>query len=229
MTFTKCRQIENNREGCLFMPYCQNCGAEVAGNFCPNCGAQAGSVAQTAPQFIIHKDANVKPIFSTLHLVIAGYLGNIFLITTLVMLGVGIAFAFNPEYTFAEKLIFPVLGVILVGITYLLYLPGIKSIRKYAPEGEAMKAFRSFFAKSVLFIFAWGVTMAGCLYIIGLFFKVWRFGMWAACPNANQYVVIVDGEKIPVTRYYDDLSGYGARGKYIFMDENGEYYRPPIK
>lgn len=211
------------------MPYCQNCGAEVAGNFCQNCGAQVGSVVHTAPQFVIHKDANVKPIFSTVHLVIAGYLGCIFLITTLVMLGVGVAFSFNSEFSSAERLIFPIISIFLLGITFLLYLPGIKSIRKRAPEGKALKAFGSFFVKSLLFIFAWGVSFAGCCFILGIIFRVWRFGMWAACPNANQYVVLVDGKKIPVTRYYDDLSGYGARGKYIYQDKNGEFYRPPVK
>lgn len=211
------------------MPYCQNCGSEVAGNFCPNCGAQAGSIVHTTPQFIIHKDADVRPIFSTGSLVLAGYLGSTFLIATVSSLIMGIIFALDPGITFAEKLISPIVSLIALGITALLYLPGINSIRKHAPEGEAMTAFWSFFRKSLAFIFCWGITLMGCVYIIGILFKVWRLGMWAACPNANQYVVFKDGKKIPVTRYYDALDGYGARGKYIYQDANGEYYRPPVR
>ena len=67
------------------MPYCQNCGAEISGNFCPNCGAQSGSVATPLPKLVIHENAVVKPRYSTGALVLAGYLGFIFLMTFLII------------------------------------------------------------------------------------------------------------------------------------------------
>ena len=209
------------------MPYCQNCGAEVAGNFCPNCGAQAGTVTPAEPMPIIHKDVDVKPRYNTVSLAIAGWLGFSCLIMTLVFIILG--GVITAEATFSETMAFWVATLICAGLTYLCYLPGINTIRKYSPEGEVMSTFWSFFGKSFLIIFAWGVTLAGCVYIVGIFFKVWRFGLWASRPNDDQYTAFVDGKKIPVTRYYDDLPGYGPRGQWVYMDNNGEFYRPPVK
>lgn len=211
------------------MPYCQNCGAEVAGNFCPNCGAQAGTVTPSEPMPIIHKDADVKPRYSTFAIAIAGYAGLGFLVGALGTLGYGITSIFDPTLDAGAKFAYLLLGSCFLGLAYLSYLPGIKSIRKRSPEGMAMSTFWSFFVKSILCIFAWGVTIAGCFYIIGIFFKVWRFGLWASRPNDDQYTAFVDGKKIPVTRYPDVLPDYGPRGDWVYQDENGEFYRPPVK
>lgn len=208
------------------MPYCQNCGAEVAGNFCPNCGAQAGTVTPAEPMPIIHKDVDVKPRYTTGSLAIAGWLGLSCLIMTLVFFIYGVLIV---EGTFGDKMMFVVSTLVCAGLTYLCYLPGISTIRKRSPEGEVMSTFWSFFGKSFLIIFAWGITLAGCVYIVGIFFKVWRFGLWASRPNDDQYTAFVDGKKIPVTRYYDDLPDYGARGEWVYRDDNGEFYRPPVK
>lgn len=208
------------------MPYCQNCGAEVAGNFCPNCGAQTGTVTPAAPQLIIHKDVEVRPRYNAVSLVIAGWMGLACLIMTLVFLIYGV---FIVEVNFGEKIGFVIATLVCAGLAYLCYLPGIRSIRKTAPEGEFLSTFKSFFGKSLIIIFAWGVTLAGCVYIIGIFFKVWRFGLWASRPNDDQYTAFVDGKKIPVTRYYDDLPDYGARGDWVYRDDNGEFYRPVIR
>lgn len=211
------------------MPYCQNCGAEAAGNFCPNCGAQTGTAAPAAPQLIIHENVDIKPRYSVGAMVLAGYLGFVFLITAVIMLICGVVFLFNFEFSFGEKLIFPIAAAALFGVAYLLYLPGIKSIRNNSPEELVGETLWSFFRKSLVFIFVWGVTMAGCVYIIGLFFKVWRLGLWASCPNADQYTAFVNGEKIPVTRYIDDIPYGGGRSKYIYQDANGEFYRPAVR
>lgn len=205
------------------MPYCQNCGTEVTGNFCPNCGTETGTVTPPFPQLIIHENAVVKPRYGTGSLLLAGWLGLGLLIGTLAFFIYGVLIA---PGSFGDKLGMLV-GCLITGfLTYLCYLPGIRSIRKTAPKGEF---FKSFFLKSLVFIFAWGVTFAGCVYIIGIFFKVWRFGLWASHPNNDQYTAFVDGEKIPVTRYYDDLSDYGARGDWVYRADNGEFYRPPVK
>ncbi|MBR7122991.1 MAG: zinc ribbon domain-containing protein [Oscillospiraceae bacterium] len=208
------------------MPYCQNCGTEVAGNFCPNCGAQTGTVTPPLPQLIIHENAVVKPRYTTGALLLAGWLGLGLLIGTLTFFIYGVLIA---PGSFGDKLGMLIACLITGFLTYLCYLPGIRSIRKTAPKGEFFSTFKSFFLKSLIFIFAWGVTIAGCVYIIGIFFKVWRFGQWASRPNDDQYTAFVDGEKIPVTRYYDDLPDYGARGDWVYRADNGEFYRPPVK
>ncbi len=208
------------------MPYCQNCGAEVAGNFCPNCGTQAGAPAATIPQLIIHENVEVKPRYGVGAIILAGWLGLAMLIATLAFFIYGVLIV---EGSFGDKIGMVIATAFCAVFTYLCYLPGIKSIRRTAPEGEFMDTLKSFFVKSLLFFFAWGVTLAGCVYIFGIFFKVWRFGLWASRPNDDQYTAFVNGKKISVTRYYDDLPDYGARGDWVYRDENGEFYRPPVK
>lgn len=215
------------------MPYCQNCGAEVNGNFCPNCGTPNGYAAPvvaiptipTMPMPVIHKDAVIKPRYNTISIVVAGWMGLACLIMTLVFFIYGVLVLGG---TAGEMLGFTIASLVCAGLTFLCYLPGIYTIRKYSPEGTALATFWSFFVKSLLFFFAWGVTMAGCVYIVGIFFKVWRFGLWASRPNDDQYTAIVDGRKIPVTRYYDDLPDYGARGTWVYRDDNNEFYRPAL-
>ncbi len=209
------------------MPYCQNCGAEVEGNFCPNCGAQAGAVVSAEPTYVIHENAVVKPRYTLGQIILAGYLGLIFLVMGVSLLLTGYL---GGMLDFSGYVGVTLGCAFCLGLAFLCFLPGIRSIRKHSPEGEAGATFKSFLGKSLLFIFAWGVTLMGCCYIIGIFFKVWRLGLWASGPNDDQFTVYVDGKKIPVVRYLDDLPCKSAkRGKYVYKDDNGEFHRPPIK
>lgn len=217
-------------KGALSMPYCQNCGTEVNGNFCANCGVRIGSVAPTAPEPVIHTGVKVKPRYGTGSLVLAGYLGFTFLLTSLIII-ITVAVVSNEGRYYSGLGLGDWLGLIVgevfvLAIAFLCYLPGILSIRKRSPEGMAMQTFWSFFRKSLLFLICWAITLVGCVYIIGLFFGVWRLGLWASKPNEHEYTAFVNGKKIPVVRYYDDLPDYGATGKYIYRDANGEFYRP---
>ena len=209
------------------MPYRQNCGSETNGNFCPNCGTQTGTFVVSAPQFILHKDADVKPRYSTGAIVLAGYLGLGCFLATLLFLGV----VLNAPTSMKSSDILVVLFVtlLLLTITILSYLPGFISIRKRSPEGMFAKTFFSFWIRSVLFIFFWGIAIAGCAYIVGIFCKSWRLGLWVSRPSPTEYTVFVDGEKIPVVRLYDNLPDYGPRGEYVYQDANGEFYRPPVR
>lgn len=211
------------------MYYCQDCGTPVPGNYCPNCGTPVGTYTPAAPRYRIYQDVEVKPRYSTGALILAGYLGFTFLLAAIFVV-IGAIYMFTlPDITAGEKLIFPICALFTFFIAFLLYLPGIHSIRKYSPEGMAMDAFKSFFWKSVGFIFLWGVSIAGCVYIIGIPFRVWRLGLWASRPNDDHYTALVNGRKIPITRYYDDLPDGGPRGKWVYMDENGTFYRPPVR
>ncbi len=206
------------------MPYCQNCGTEVEGNFCPNCGAQAGSITPNAPQLIIHKDADVKPRFNAFHMLIAGWFGSACLIMTLACFA-GLFFA---EGNFGDKITFLVTTAFGAGLTFLCYLPGINSVRKRTPEGEVVSTLKTFIVKSILFLPAWAFTLVGCTFIVGILLSVWRVGLRASRPKDDQYTAFVNGEKISVTRCIDDLPDYGVKGKWVYVDENGEFYRPPV-
>lgn len=125
------------------MPYCQNCGTEANGNFCPNCGAQTGFVMPAAPiptipMPVIHKDVVVKPRYNTFSIVLAGWMGLACLIMTLVFFIYGVLIV---EGTVGDKIGFLIGTLVCAGLTYLCYLPGIRSIRKYSPEGTAMSTF----------------------------------------------------------------------------------------
>lgn len=208
------------------MPYCQNCGSETNGNFCPNCGTQTGTFVVSAPQFILHKDADVKPRYSIGAIILAGWLGLGVTLVTLVGLSSLFTTTFNSISDFLSSFSSFVFCIVLL---VLCYLPGIISIRKRSPEGMFAKTFFSFWIRSVLFIFFWGVAIAGCAYIVGIFCKSWRLGLWVSRPGPTEYTVFVDGEKIPVVRLYDNLPDYGPRGEYVYQDANGEFYRPPVR
>ena len=147
------------------MPYCQNCGSETNGNFCPNCGTQTGTFVVSAPQFILHKDADVKPRYSTGAIVLAGYLGLSSFLATLLCLGV----VFNaPTSTkSSDILVFLFVTLFPLTITILCFLPGIISIRKRSPEGMFAKTLTSFLIKSFLFGICWSIAIVGSMFIIG--------------------------------------------------------------
>ncbi len=213
------------------MPYCQNCGTQVEGNFCPNCGAQVGTVNPPEPEFVIHENAKVKARYTTGQILLSGYFGAGFLFFAIGMLIGFFVTIFNSWADFPTGMAYLGIAAMCAFISFLGYLPAFFSIPKRCPKGMVASTVASFFVKTLLVIFAWGVTLAGCVYIIGIFFRVWRFGIWAATPNANQYTLFTeDGEKVPVVRYIDDLPFKGAeRGKYVYRDENGEFHRPPLK
>ena len=205
------------------MPYCQNCGTEVTGNFCPNCGTESGS---RTPDLIIHKNVEIKPRYNVGVTLLAGWLGwaGIYMMF-LPLIGLSVIGS-NPS---AEEVAI-YLGVFLLGVvwTVLCYLPGINMIRKRTPKELVFKTCVSFVIRSLLFIFCWGISLAGVMYIIGIFLKSWRLGLWASRPKFEEYTAFYNGEMIPVTKYYDDLPDYGPKGEYVYMDANGVFYRPPV-
>jgi hypothetical protein len=206
------------------MPYCQNCGTEVTGRFCPNCGAEGGNLT---PEFVIHKNVEIKPRYNVGVTLLAGWLGwaGIYMMF-LPLIGLSVIGS-NPS---AEEVAI-YLGVFLLGVvwTVLCYLPGINMIRKRTPKELVGKTIRSFIIRSLLFIICWGISLAGVFYIIGIFLKSWRLGLWASRPKFEEYTAFYNGEMIPVTKYYDDLPDYGPKGEYVYMDANGVFYRPPVK
>ena len=206
------------------MPYCQNCGTEVTGNFCPNCGAESGS---RTPDLIIHKNVDVKARYNVGVILLAGWLGWVGIWLMLVPFISLAVLGTNPE---GLDVMGVYLGVGLFGAvwTVLCYLPGINMIRKRTPKELVGKTIRSFIIRSLLFIICWGIGIGGVFYIIGIFLKSWRLGLWASRPKFEEYTAFYNGEMIPVTKYYDDLPDYGPKGEYVYMDANGVFYRPPV-
>ena len=180
----------------------------------------------SAPLFILHKDADVKPRYSIGAIILAGWLGLGVTLLTLVGLSSLFTETFNSISDFLSSFSSFVFCIVLL---VLCYLPGIISIRKRSPEGMFAKTFFSFWIRSVLFIFFWGIAIAGCAYIVEIFCKSWRLGLWVSRPGPTEYTVFVDGEKIPVVRLYDNLPNYGPRREYVYQDANGEFYRPPVR
>lgn len=205
------------------MPYCQNCGTEVTGRFCPNCGAEGGNLT---PEFVIHKNVEIKPRYNVGVTLLAGWLGWVGIYMIFLPLIALSVIGSNPS---AEAVAI-YLGVFLLGVvwTVLCYLPGINMIRKRTPKELVGKTIRSFIIRSLLFIICWGISLAGVFYIIGIFLKSWRLGLWASRPKFEEYTAFYNGEMIPVTKYYDDLPDYGPKGEYVYMDANGVFYRPPV-
>ena len=205
------------------MPYCQNCGTEVTGRFCPNCGAEGGNLT---PEFVIHKNVEIKPRYNVGVTLLAGWLGWVGIYMIFLPLIALSVIGSNPS---AEAVAI-YLGVFLLGVvwTVLCYLPGINMIRKRTPKELVGKTIRSFIIRSLLFLICWGISLAGVFYIIGIFLKSWRLGLWASRPKFEEYTAFYNGEMIPVTKYYDDLPDYGPKGEYVYMDANGVFYRPPV-
>ena len=208
------------------MPYCQNCGTEVTGNFCPNCGAEGGNLT---PEFVIHKNVEIKPRYNAGVTALAGFVGSTGVFLALIGLIFGLTEIANPNVSLEEKMTYLIFVIIGAAITYLGFLPGIKMIRKRTPKKLVLKTAVSFVIRSLLFLPCWGVSIAGVCYIIGIFLKSWRLGLWASRPKFEEYTAFYNGEMIPVTKYYDDLPDYGPKGEYVYMDANGVFYRPPVK
>ena len=175
---------------------------------------------------MIHKNEEIKPRYNVGVTLLAGWLGwaGIYMMF-LPLIGLSVIGS-NPS---AEEVAI-YLGVFLLGVvwTVLCYLPGINMIRKRTPKELVGKTIRSFIIRSLLFIICWGISSAGVFYIIGIFLKSWRLGLWASRPKFEEYTAFYNGEMIPVTKYYDDLPDYGPKGEYVYMDANGVFYRPPV-
>lgn len=220
------------------MPYCQNCGAEVTGNFCPNCGTQAGVYNRPQENVYgnVYENAKIVPRYSAVHCVLAGWPGFTLIWTTLVMLGVCVAFIvkFSQENLWGDPLaqtLVPIWGIVSIGlifVTYLFFRPGLKSIRKYTPKEAVGKTTRSFLLRSFLFILCLGLTLMGCVYIIGIFLRVWRLVTWATTPRVDEYTAIVNGENIAVVKYIDPTLYGDGQIRYIYKDKDSNVYRPPL-
>ena len=206
------------------MPYCQNCGTAVSGNFCPNCGAPVESEPEFIP--VIHEYAEVKPRYNIGTLILAGYPGLACLVATLMMAIMAFSFPLENAEAIGDFVACIFSALVCGALTFLCYLPGIRTIQKRTPKELQKKTFWSFFKRSLAFMFCWGITIVGCVYIVGIFFKVWRLGLWASRPQEDEYTAFVGDRKIPVTRYYDDLPYGNYQSKYVYMDASGDFYRP---
>lgn len=102
----------------------------------------------SAPLFILHKDADVKPRYSIGAIILAGWLGLGVTLLTLVGLSSLFTETFNSISDFLSSFSSFVFCIVLL---VLCYLPGIISIRKRSPEGMFAKTFFSFWIRSVLF------------------------------------------------------------------------------
>ena len=205
------------------MPQCQHCGAEINGNFCANCGAQLGSVQRTGySKYVIHRNVDVKPIFGTGSIIVASYFGVPFIVIAAILAYIMFK-DYYYEFTTTEKFLGLLFPLCCLTISFLGYLPGLKRIIKRAPKGAAKAALKTFLLKSTCCLFFWAITVTGCVYLVGIPFKIWRIGIWASYPNNDQYVAFVDGKKIQVTtdndEYYEGV---------LYQDKNGAYYRPVI-
>lgn len=211
------------------MPYCQNCGTELFGNVCSKCGTQLGAPVYYQRGPIEHDNANVKPRYGVGAMVLAGYLGFIFLMATLIISITFTVYFFCGTLNFGEYLGGLVGSLCVFFITFLFYLPGIRSICRRSPKGTRAKTLRSFFVKSLLFVPAWGITIMSCVYIIGIFLKAWRLGLWATRANPDEYTAFVNGKKIAVIQCIDRTTYSDGVVRYIYKDANGEIYRPAFR
>lgn len=212
--------------------YCVNCGTEVPGKFCPNCGTPVNATLQPAPQPqvdapIIHENATVKGRYNAGVLFLAAYLGIVFLIM-FVAFFVGMLVNFSDILQNNE--LFSFIGTLLLclGMLFLCYLPGIRMICKRSPKGTVSKTLVSFVFKSIWFPFAWAITIMGCSFLVGIILRVWRVGLSASRPKDTEYTAFVDGEKIAVTRLIDTEYSTFDKIRYIYVDQNGEFYRPSL-
>lgn len=218
--------------------FCVNCGAEVSGKFCPNCGTSVNAYIQPAPQLqadarIIHENANVQGRYNVGVLILAAYFGFCTLFAFLIAI-IPILVLTGDQildfgiYSAIIIVTFIVIALICVGVIILSYLPGYQMIRKRSPEGTAKKTFRSFLGKSIWFFFAWSITLVGCTFIVGILLRVWRIGLAASRPKDNEYTAFVGDKKIAVTRLIDKEYSIFGKPRYIYVDQNGEFYRPPL-
>ena len=207
------------------MARCQNCGAEVSGSYCPNCGFFGPGNYDY--DLTILKNVDVKPRYTFWTILLAGWLGWGGIFTTLIGGIYGLTMLSEDITSTLMCLPFVLIGL---GIIALAYLPGIKMIRKRTPKELVKKTTKSFVIRALTFMFCWGVSLAGVFYIIGIFLKSWRLGLWASRPKWEEYTAFYNGRMIPVTKYEDDLPlEYGPKGEYIYMDADGVFYRPPVK
>lgn len=211
------------------MSFCQNCGAEVAGNFCPNCGTRVGSAGNAQTQSIVYNNADVKPRYTTVSIALV-YPGFALLLSILLLLlPMSIVFLLpsTPAFSPLTGIILIAFLVIAVFLAVLCFRYGFKQIRQRTPKELIGKTRRSFLIRALLFVFGWGITIAGCVYIIGIPLRVWRVGLYVSRPKDDEYTAFVDGKMIPVTRVVD-LDYSSDRLRYMYVDDCGTYYRPPL-
>lgn len=215
------------------MKTCPNCYTVAETTYCPNCGTLMNANAQPSAQPyvnapVVHENAIVKGRYNAGVLLLAGYLGLVFLIVFVAMLvymvlGIGEGISVGDFFALAGS------SLLCLGMFLLCCLPGILMIRKRSPKGTAVKTFISFLIKSVFFLIGWCVTLVACCFIMGLILRAWRIGLAVSKPKDTEYTAFVDGEKIAVTRLIDKEYSTIDQIRYIYVDQNGEFYRPALR
>ncbi len=215
------------------MSYCQNCGAEVSGNFCPNCGSgiNSANASNNIPLFHgkpVRENTTVKSCYKVFHVVLGaimfmygGFIGA---------LTIGTYFSFLVSDGFSI-LITAFCGVLVAmsGLfLFIGYFPGIRYIRKNTPKEDVGKTIKTFVFKTVIGMPSFAVSFVGCAFIVGIILRVWRIAGKTFSPKPCNYTAFVDGEMISVTRMVDtEFSSYDEI-RYIYMDCEGNLYREPM-
>jgi len=210
------------------MAYCQKCGAELSNGICPKCGLPADTVTIQTNLPVIHENACVKPRYNFWTLLLAGYPGMAFIVGLVIIIGfsIGDFKRGNHDMSFSSILSDVLIDLFVIVMAALCYLPGILMIRKRSPEGTVLKTTFSFIGKTIVFLLSWIVTLLGIFTVVGFFFSVWRIGLWASRPKWNDYTAFVGDEKIGVVKLADPFAYGSSAARYIYVDANGEYYRP---
>lgn len=213
------------------MAFCKNCGAQVDGSFCTNCGTPVEAAAN-APQAVLNNNVDVRARYTTKMQAMAGIgfylfffgISQVFCALGYVLMGI----AAQSGVMLLNAPLYAVFGAVLVGGGILLYRPGLKSIRANTPEHLYKKTRKTFMLRSVLFIFAWSVSIMFCMFILGIIFGAWNIGIAATRPKEDNYTAFFNGQMIPVTKTEDWMFSSPNGTRYIFVDENGVFYRPPL-
>lgn len=210
--------------------FCSNCGEELTGNFCANCGTLSGANTQAHHQELcghkVHENAVVKARYNPFAQIVAGIYGPVMLLGAVVFLFYMIADL--TKLSFGEFAGFLFAIGLFAGFSFLTLLPGILMIRKRTPKEELRKTYISFIVKTLLFNAAWIISLFFCCFIIGLLMDAWKIGWSVTKCRDNEYTVFVGDEKIAVTRMEDPEFSTLDQKRYIYVDENGEFYRPSL-
>ena len=210
--------------------FCSNCGTQLTGNFCANCGTLANANTQAPHQELcghkVHENAVVKARYNPFAQIVAGIYGPVMLLCA-----VGFLFYLIADISkigLGEFVGFLFAIGLFAGFSFLTLLPGILMIRKRTPKEELRKTYISFIVKTLLFNFVWIITFFFCCFIIGIFLGAWRIGLSVTKCRDDEYTVFEGDKKIAVTRMEDPEFSTWETTRYIYMDKNGEFYRPGL-
>ncbi len=215
------------------MSYCQNCGSEVSGKFCANCGSPMNAIdANTGVSMLygraVRENTTVKPCYKVFHVILGAFM---FLYGAAISaLAIGTFFSFLFTDGFAFDIFVFCCAILVFGLFFLFigYFPGIRHIRKNTPKEAVAKTIRTFVFKTIIGVPAFAVSFIGCAFIVGLILRVWRIAGKTFSPKPCNYVALVDGKSISVTRMVDtEFSSYDSI-RYIYVDSVGNLYREPL-